>query len=125
MANEKEVKAQVKLRFKAANGQTLMVTRNLSVTAKKGGGMIFKTLEGVLSFASDDDPKGKVTPCLCFVARVDIVVEEHNFDKMREYGRGDPQLTGSFKICTGERDFLPSRRFTLAPFGTFAIEEKV
>lgn len=71
MANEKEVKAQVKLRFKAANGQTLMVTRNLSVSVKKGGGMIFRTLEGILSFASNDGPNGKVNLCLYFVVRAD------------------------------------------------------
>jgi DNA repair protein RAD50 len=66
MANEKEVKAQVKLRFKAANGQTLMVTRNLSVSVKKGGGMTSKTLEGILSFASNDGPNGKVNPVPLF-----------------------------------------------------------
>lgn len=86
MANEKEVKAQVKLRFKAANGQTLMVTRNLSVTVKKGGGMTSKTLEGVLSFASGDGPKGKVNPYSVSWLALTIVVEEHDFDKMREYG---------------------------------------
>ena len=37
MANEKEVKAQVKLRFRAANGQRMLAVRNLSVTAKKNG----------------------------------------------------------------------------------------
>lgn len=60
MANEKEVKAQVKLRFKASNTQMMTVVRNLSVTVKKGG-LTFKTLEGVLSQEDKGpNPSGKV-----------------------------------------------------------------
>ena len=51
MANEKEVKAQVRLRFVAANGQQMFVMRNLSVTVKKTGAMQMKTLEGVLGIS--------------------------------------------------------------------------
>ncbi|GJJ13191.1 hypothetical protein Clacol_007442 [Clathrus columnatus] len=56
MANEKEVKAQVKLRFYAASGQRMLAVRNLSVTKKKNG-LTMKTLEGILSAA--DVEKGK------------------------------------------------------------------
>lgn len=61
MANEKEVKAQVKLRFHAANGQRMLVVRNLSVTAKKTG-LTMKTLESILGLAdSNADRGGKVS----------------------------------------------------------------
>ncbi|KAJ4482060.1 hypothetical protein J3R30DRAFT_3286505 [Lentinula aciculospora] len=49
MANEKEVKAQVKLRFFAANGQRMLAVRNLSVTTKKTAGLTMKTLESILA----------------------------------------------------------------------------
>ncbi|KAJ3830762.1 hypothetical protein F5880DRAFT_1619864 [Lentinula raphanica] len=54
MANEKEVKAQVKLRFFAANGQRMLAVRNLSVTVKKSAGLTMKTLESILAV---DDPR--------------------------------------------------------------------
>ncbi|KAG9308463.1 P-loop containing nucleoside triphosphate hydrolase protein [Chiua virens] len=57
MANEKEVKAQVKLRFLAANGQRMLVVRNLSVTAKKTG-LSMKTLESILGLADSNAEKG-------------------------------------------------------------------
>ena len=49
MANEKEVKAQVRLRFWNVNRQRMTATRNLQVTVKKGGGLTMKTLEGILA----------------------------------------------------------------------------
>jgi DNA repair protein RAD50 len=61
MANEKEVKAQVKLRFHAANGTKMLAIRNLSVTVKKTSGLTMKTLESVLALAdSDVEKSGKV-----------------------------------------------------------------
>ncbi|KAI0057825.1 hypothetical protein BV25DRAFT_1994717 [Artomyces pyxidatus] len=59
MANEKEVKAQVKLRFHAANGQRMLAVRNLSVTMKKTAGMTMKTLEGILALADGNVDRGK------------------------------------------------------------------
>ncbi|PSR71740.1 hypothetical protein PHLCEN_2v12388 [Hermanssonia centrifuga] len=56
MANEKEVKAQVKLRFRAANGMRMLAVRNLSVTMKKTGAMTMKTLESILA-VDNDAPK--------------------------------------------------------------------
>lgn len=56
MANEKEVKAQVRLRFFAANGTRMLATRNLSVTAKKTG-LTMKTLEGILGTADEHGNK--------------------------------------------------------------------
>lgn len=81
MANEKEVKAQVKLRFHAANGQRMLVVRNLSVTAKKTG-LTMKTLESILGLAdSNADRGGKVSDrwfawsgCVC--ADVDAMYSE-------------------------------------------------
>ncbi|KAJ4491459.1 hypothetical protein C8J55DRAFT_421658 [Lentinula edodes] len=49
MANEKEVNAQVKLRFFAANGQRMLAVRSLSVTTKKTAGLTMKTLESILA----------------------------------------------------------------------------
>jgi DNA repair protein RAD50 len=63
MANEKEVKAQVKLRFHAANGTRMLAVRNLSVTKKKNG-LTMKTLEGILSTA-DAEKTGKVRQWCC------------------------------------------------------------
>ncbi|KAG1844659.1 P-loop containing nucleoside triphosphate hydrolase protein [Suillus subalutaceus] len=57
MANEKEVKAQVKLRFHAANGTRMLVVRNLSVTVKKTG-LTMKTLENILALADSNVEKG-------------------------------------------------------------------
>lgn len=57
MANEKEVKAQVKLRFHAANGTRMLVVRNLSVTVKKTG-LTMKTLENILALADSNTEKG-------------------------------------------------------------------
>lgn len=59
IANEKEVKAQVKLRFNAANGTRMLAARNMSVTVSKKG-MTFKTLEAILSVADDKNKSGKV-----------------------------------------------------------------
>ncbi|KAI0702294.1 hypothetical protein BC835DRAFT_1404375 [Cytidiella melzeri] len=59
MANEKEVKAQVRLRFVAANGQRMFVMRNLSVKMKKTGGMGLETLEGVLGVSDNTDRGNK------------------------------------------------------------------
>ncbi|KAF8631077.1 hypothetical protein AX15_002678 [Amanita polypyramis BW_CC] len=58
MANEKEVKAQVKLRFFAANGTRMLVVRNLSVTVKKAG-LTMKTLESILGLADNEGNNGK------------------------------------------------------------------
>ncbi|KDR82825.1 hypothetical protein GALMADRAFT_112894 [Galerina marginata CBS 339.88] len=58
MANEKEVKAQVKLRFHAANGTRMLAVRNLSVTVKKTAGLTMKTLENILALADGNADKG-------------------------------------------------------------------
>lgn len=48
IANEKEVKAQVKLRFRGANAMQMLAVRNVSVTVKKTG-LTMKTLESLLA----------------------------------------------------------------------------
>ncbi|KAF7365212.1 DNA repair protein rad50 [Mycena venus] len=58
MANEKEVKAQVKLRFHSANGTRMLAVRNLSVTVKKTAGLTMKTLESILALADNNSDKG-------------------------------------------------------------------
>ena len=79
MANEKEVKAQVKLRFYAANGTRMLAVRNLSVSMKKSGGMTMKTLESILGLAEDvEKGSGKVSgspPSVC----VNLVRDVHTF----------------------------------------------
>jgi len=67
MANEREVKAQVKLRFSAANGKKMLAVRNLSVTAKKTGGLTMKTLESILALAEGNT--GKVRTACAFLTR--------------------------------------------------------
>lgn len=64
MANEKEVKAQVRLRFWNVNRQRMTVTRSLQVTVKKAGGLTMKTLEGLLAKTEPDGGDGKVSSAL-------------------------------------------------------------
>ncbi|GFZ50594.1 Hydrolase acting on acid anhydrides [Saitozyma sp. JCM 24511] len=59
MANEKEVKAQVRLRFWNVNRQRMTATRNLQVTTKKTGALSMKTLEGILAKTDADGGEGK------------------------------------------------------------------
>nr|WJN25013.1 DNA repair protein [Pseudozyma thailandica] len=59
MATSNEVKAQVRLRFYAANKVRMNCVRNLQVSRKKGGGLTMKTLEGLLQIADDDAKSGK------------------------------------------------------------------
>lgn len=61
MAGEKEVKAQVRLRFWNVKRERMVATRNLQVTVKKGGGLTMKTLEGILSKVDGVDTGDKVS----------------------------------------------------------------
>jgi hypothetical protein len=63
MAGEKEVKAQVKLRFYARNRVRMTATRNLMVTAKKTG-QTMKTLESLLDAENPNSNKVGLC-CLC------------------------------------------------------------
>ncbi|TCD70142.1 DNA repair protein rad50 [Steccherinum ochraceum] len=74
MANEKEVKAQVKLRFNAANGQRMLAVRNLSVTVKKGGAMTMKTLESILALDDDNQKAGKRAAISTKCAEMDVEI---------------------------------------------------
>lgn len=80
MANEKEVKAQVKLRFSAANGSRMLATRNLSVTVKKTG-MTMKTLESVLAVL--DQSGGKV--CCFLYSEQRVLIEMSNFPERSDF----------------------------------------
>lgn len=75
MANEKEVKAQVRLRFWNVNRQRMTATRNLQVTVKKGGGLTMKTLEGILAKTDVDGGEGKVS-FLAPVPRLKLMISE-------------------------------------------------
>lgn len=59
MAGEKEVKAQVKLRFLNSASERMTVTRNVSVSVKKTGNLTLKTLEGLLSKEDPSDSNTK------------------------------------------------------------------
>ncbi|ORY30598.1 hypothetical protein BCR39DRAFT_529095 [Naematelia encephala] len=59
IASEKEVKAQVRLRFWNVNRQRMTATRNLQVTLKKGGGLTMKSLEGILAKNDLEDGDGR------------------------------------------------------------------
>ncbi|WVQ73482.1 hypothetical protein IAR50_003054 [Cryptococcus sp. DSM 104548] len=59
MAGEKEVKAQVRLRFWNAKRERMTATRNLQVTTKKTGALTMKTLEGILAKTDVGDGDGK------------------------------------------------------------------
>lgn len=61
MAGEKEVKAQVRLRFWNVKRERMVVNRNLQVTVKKTGGMTMKTLEGMLSKVDNVDAGDRVS----------------------------------------------------------------
>jgi DNA repair protein RAD50 len=60
MAGEKEVKAQVRLRFWNVKRERMVATRNLQVSVKKAGGLTMKTLEGILSKVDGVDAGEKV-----------------------------------------------------------------
>ncbi|KZT12123.1 uncharacterized protein LAESUDRAFT_167286 [Laetiporus sulphureus 93-53] len=72
MANEKEVKAQVKLRFHAANGNRMLAVRNLSVTLKKNGALTMKTLESILALADEKSGKRGAISTKCAEMDVEI-----------------------------------------------------
>lgn len=96
MANEKEVKAQVKLRFFAANDKRMLAVRNLSVTMKKNGGLTMKTLENILSLADDNEGKsGKVCISPTRFSPLTILVACHYLDQMCR----DRPRNSSFARC--------------------------
>ncbi|KAJ7675825.1 AAA domain-containing protein [Mycena polygramma] len=76
MANEKEVKAQVKLRFNAANGTRMLAVRNLSVTVKKTTGLTMKTLESILSLADNNEKGGKRATISTKCAEMDVEIPQ-------------------------------------------------
>ena len=83
MANEKEVKAQVRLRFWNVNRQRMTATRNLQVTTKKTGGLTFKTLEGILA-KTDVGDDNKVSRRVRFVLLelVVMITAKYDIDQM-------------------------------------------
>ncbi|KAG6830973.1 hypothetical protein H0H87_006624 [Tephrocybe sp. NHM501043] len=76
MANEKEVRAQVKLRFYAANGTRMLATRNLSVTVKKTTGFTMKTLENILAVDDQNVKNAKRAVISTKCAEMDIEIPQ-------------------------------------------------
>lgn len=114
MANEKEVKAQVRLRFWNVNRQRMTATRNVQVTMKKGGGLTMKTLEGILAKTDVDGGEGKVRSNFVGAPLADVDVAEYHLDEMFRNGRGSALVARSVNVNPGERHFLPSRGVELA-----------
>lgn len=90
MAGEKEVKAQVRLRFWNAKRERMTATRNLQVTTKKTGQLTMKTLEGILAKTDVGDGNGKVYKLLDAIGEntpADIgVTEKYHLYKMFRNG---------------------------------------
>lgn len=89
MAGEKEVKAQVRLRFWNVKRERMVVNRNLQVSVKKGGGMTMKTLEGMLSKVDAADGGERVGEwtlswSISYIVDLhDVSTEECYFDEVR------------------------------------------
>jgi DNA repair protein RAD50 len=60
IANEREVKAEVRLRFNTGSGKRMLAVRNLSVKVKKGGALTMETLESTLANLNDGENSVKV-----------------------------------------------------------------
>ena len=130
MANEKEVKAQVKLRFRAANDQRMLVVRNLSVSVKKAGGLTMKTLESILALSDGDAEKGgkviwiiesfasSCSSYKCHIARSDLY--EGCWD-----GCWNSQFAWCIEGCSRECHLLSSRRLILAPSRAFNSQKEI
>ncbi|KAI9236706.1 MAG: AAA domain-containing protein [Podila humilis] len=74
MSDSPMIKAQVRLRFKNVNNQTLSVVRSLSLTAKKTG-YTQKTLENVLSMV--DPNTGELASVSSKCAEIDVDIPAH------------------------------------------------
>ncbi|KAG0091664.1 DNA repair protein rad50 [Podila epicladia] len=74
MSDSPMIKAQVRLRFKNVNNQTLSVVRSLSLTAKKTG-YTQKTLENVLSMV--DPNTGELASVSSKCAEIDADIPSH------------------------------------------------
>ncbi|KAG5639217.1 hypothetical protein H0H81_005696 [Sphagnurus paluster] len=88
MANEKEVKAQVKLRFHAANGTRMLAVRNLSVTVKKTAGFTMKTLESILALADSNAEKGGKAKPSILKKKFDDIFEATRYTKALDNIKG-------------------------------------
>lgn len=119
IANEKEVKAQVKLRFKSANQNQMLAVRNLSVTVKKTG-LTMKTLESLLAKypykPGDKVRQSNHNHVVALLIGVRLVYLARRYlDQMRRAGRRDTEFARCLESRPRERHLLPSRRLLLAP----------
>jgi hypothetical protein len=126
MANEKEVKAQVRLRFWNVNKERMTATRNIQVTVKKGGGLTLKTLEGLLARA-DAVQGDKVSHDAMYriITDVETLPAYYHIDKVCRDGRRSPTSDGRFKIDPGKRHLLSPGRFKLAALRACCSQEEV
>lgn len=130
MAGEKEVKAQVRLRFWNVKREKMVVNRNLQVTVKKTGGMTMKTLEGMLSKVDTPDGDARVCQCLPYPVQStadhsSTLLAECDLNQMCRDGYRSTTTHGSVESDLGERHFLSSRRVELATCGGCRIEKEV
>jgi energy-coupling factor transporter ATP-binding protein EcfA2 len=129
MANEKEVKAQVKLRFHAANGNRMLAVRNLSVTVKKTAGLTMKTLESILALADGNTDKGGKVCSWVLAHNVFhltlLQTERSHLHKMRWDGCWDSDLARCIEIRPWKCHFLPPRGFVLAPGRTSGSQKEI
>ena len=117
MANEKEVKAQVKLRFYAANGARMLAVRNLSVTMKKNGALTMKTLESILGIADAvENSGGKVRTFSrgMSVSRCSSGLARGHLYQMCGDGYRDSAPSGCLESCPRECNILSPGGLLLA-----------
>lgn len=128
MANEKEVKAQVKLRFNAANGTRMLAVRNLSVTMKKNGAMTMKTLESILAVADSIVDKGAKVCCSIYgfdIRVLNVYIARRDIDQMCGDGCRNPTSSRRLQSRAGKCHILPSGGLLLALGRTLDAQEEV
>jgi hypothetical protein len=102
IAGEKEVRAQVKLRFHNTNRARMVVTRNLSVSVKKTG-LSMKTLEGVLATDEAGESNAKVRALRHGVCRVSPDAYPFSTCSATRSRPSAPRLTPNCRGCSACR----------------------
>lgn len=141
MAGEKEVRAQVKLRFLNTAHERMVVTRNLSVSVKKSG-LTMKTLETVLAkdeagesnykvrFSSSSSAFALAQEALRRLTRTPFSslacpsAEYHLFKMLRDQRRS-AQAPRCLSSDPRQRHLLPPGRVQLASVGAGKAEGQV
>lgn len=95
IAREREVKAQIKMLFKAVNGKSVVSTRSLQLTQQSGGKQQYKNLENAIKSygANDEVPSMLSTPPTCSSSPPESQPEP----PLHRYRQGDPRADGRFE----------------------------